>query len=241
MSQPMEGHTVQRFDAELNELHLLVTEMGGLVLNQLDDALNAVYRLDPELARSVADRDRSVNGYEVKVEGKAVSIIARRGPMARDLRTVMAISRAVSDLERTGDEAAKIASTVQTLKRGTSSDRPDKTMLNHVFGLGSRAAARFREAMDAFDSLDVQRAEQLLSGEGELDEELESAVQELAAAVHHDGARLSSAIQLVLVLKALERVVEFAGNVAEYVIYLLTGHEARAPDGSFSGGGAAPA
>ena len=135
MVQPMEGHTVQRFDGELSNLHLMILEMGGLVLDQVSSALRALREKDIQAAHLVIRREPKIDAMEVNLDNEVVTVIARRCPVARDLRITTAISKAVTDLERVGDEAARIAHLTISIYDSESSD-PSSHLLRDTIYMG---------------------------------------------------------------------------------------------------------
>lgn len=226
MIQPMEGHTVHRFDGELNNLHMLILEMGGLVLDQVRQAIKAVTEKDTEAARLVIQREPDVDGLEVKIDEENLVVIAKRCPVAKDLRITTAISKAVTDLERTGDEAARIANQVVHMYGNDTSD-PSVQLLRDIRTMGKLSLQMLQDAIDIFDTFDVARARVLANGNVELDEEFQSSLRRLATFVLEDARNVGHTINVTLIMKALERVGEYARNIAEYVIFVVKGEDIR--------------
>lgn len=226
MSTHLEGHTVQRYDGELSSLHMLVVEMGGLVLGQVEAALQALREKDISEARQVIERDHDVNAREVKADEEIVSVIARRAPVARDLRTIMSMSKAIADLERIGDEAAKIASIILNIYDNDRSD-PSAFLMRDIYTMGNLAVGMLREALEVFDNLDADHAEAVATGNTEMDAEFQSSIRRLATFIMEDSRNLGHAINIVLIIKALERVGDHSRNIAEYVVYLIKGKDVR--------------
>ena len=228
MSQPMEGHTVRRYDGELSNLHYMVLKMGGLVIDQTRKAVDALRQKDVEAAHAVTEREPEVDALELKADDEIASVLARRGPMARDLRVVIALAKTVADLERVGDEAARIAYVVASIYDG-SKGGPSKSLLRDVKGMGKLAIQRLQDALDVIDTLDVDKADALLASEGELEEEFQASLRRLTTFVLEDARNVGHAVNITLILKALERIGEHAGNLAEYVVYLIRGQDVRHP------------
>jgi len=226
MLQPMEGHIVHRFDGELSNLHLLILEMGGLVLDQATVALRALREKDIPAAQLVIRREPRIDALEVKLDDEVVSVIARRCPVAGDLRITTAISKAVTDLERIGDEAARIAHLVISIYDSESSD-PSSQLLRDTINMGKLAASMLTEALDIFDTLDAERAETMVKNHGELDAEFQSSLRRLTTFLLEDARNIGHTVNIVLILKALERIGDHARNIAEYVIYLIKGEDVR--------------
>ncbi len=130
-----EGHTVRRFDGEMNQIHLKVLEMGGLALAQLRDALRALKNKDLALARGIAPRENQIDNLEIETDADVLGLIARRCPMGGDLRMVMAVSKSVTDLERIGDEAMRIANITLQIYGNDGSD-PSEHLLRDVHVMG---------------------------------------------------------------------------------------------------------
>jgi phosphate transport system protein len=228
MAQPMEGHTVRRYDGELSSLHLLVLEMGGLVIDQTRRVMDALRNKDPKTAREVIEREAQVDALELKADDEIVSLLARRGPMARDLRIVVALSKTVTDLERVGDEAARIAYVITSIYEGSKSG-PSKALLRDVRAMGKLALQKLQDGLEVIDTLDDRKAETLLDADAELDEEFQASLRRLTTFVLEDARNVGHAINITLVLKALDRIGEHAGNLAEYVVFLVRGQNVRHP------------
>jgi len=224
--QPLDGHVVKRFDGDLEHLHMLTLEMGGLVLHQARQALEAFRNKDLRLAQEVTERDQEVDRLQMTADAETIELIARRGPVARDLRAVIAMSRAVSDLERTGDEAVRIAQMTLGIF-GSDHNGPSGNLLHDVQSTGRVALAMLEEAVDVLDRLDEDRAVALLQGQSELEVEFQSGFRRLATYIMEDHRNVGHAVNMVLVMKALERVGDHACNIAEHVIFLVEGKDLR--------------
>jgi phosphate transport system protein len=173
MSEILEGHTVRRYDGELNSLHLLVLEMGGLVLDQCRLALEALKTGDLDAARKVLVRENQVDALELKLDDNVWWVVGRRGPVARDLRVVMAFSKAVADLERIGDEAVRIAHTTLAVY-DDEVRRPSRKLMRDVQTMGKLAIGMLQDAISLYDTFDLEVAEGLLRRHSELDTEFQS-------------------------------------------------------------------
>ena len=224
--QTMEGHTVHRFDGELNNLHMLILEMGGLVLDQVRHSIKAITEKDIEAARLVIQREPDVDALEVKIDEENIIVIAKRCPVAKDLRITTTVSKAVTDLERIGDEAARIANHVIQMYGNDTSD-PSSHLLRDIRTMGKLSLRMLQDALDIFDNFDINRARELAGGNVELDEEFQSSLRRLATFVLEDARNVGHTINVTLIIKALERVGEHARNMAEYVIYLVKGEDVR--------------
>lgn len=231
MHTRLEGHTVKRFDGELGTIHLRVLEMGGLVADQLSHALRAIKKKSLRDARQVVKRDSEADELEVKTDEEIASILARRCPVARDLRAVLVISKAITDLERIGDEAVKIAGLAIQMY-DSDVPAPSQALLRDIYTVGREATSMLTEALQAFDDFDAERAEKLVASYGELDQEFQSSLRRLTTFILEDPRNLGHAIKVVLIVKALERVGDHAKNLAEYVIYLVSGQDVRSQETS---------
>jgi phosphate transport system protein len=229
MSEITEGHTVKGYDVDLAGLRLGLLEMGGLVLDQVHRAVNALVNGDEVLARSVLTREDEVNAYDVRIDEDSVALIARRQPMGSDLRAIISIARAVSDLERIGDEAKKIAHAV-IRGDGKRSARPSPQLARDARHIARFAQEMLRDALDAFDRMDPAAAVEIVRRDLELNAEFQAALRRLLTQVMEDPRRLPAMLDAVAVLKSLERVGDHAKNIARYVLYLVEGRDVRHED-----------
>ncbi|WP_038018099.1 phosphate signaling complex protein PhoU [Thermithiobacillus tepidarius DSM 3134] len=219
-------HTYQRYDAELAGIRSLVLEMGGLVEEQIAMAAQALREGDTELAGTVIANDHRVNGLEVRIDEECTMVVARRQPMASDLRLIVAVIKTITDLERIGDEAEKIARmTLLVSEQNQAIITPD--LLREVGIMAERARRMVRDALDAFARLDVAVAVEVAKGDAALDAEFRSALRHLVTFMMEDPRTIGRAIDVLFVVKALERIGDHAKNMAEYVIYLVKGKDVR--------------
>jgi phosphate transport system protein len=226
LSEILEGHTVRRYDGELNSLHMLVLEMGGLVLDQCRLALEALKTGDLDAAQKVLARENQVDALELRLDDNVWWVVGRRGPVARDLRVVMAFSKAVTDLERIGDEAVRIAHTTVAVY-DDEVRRPSRKLMRDVQTMGKLAIGMLQDAVSIYDTYDLAVAEGLLRRHAELDMEFQSSLRRLSTFILEDARNVGHAINTVLLVKALERIGDHARNLAEYVIYLVQGDDVR--------------
>lgn len=227
MTQPTEGHTAHSYDGELSHLHLLILEMGGLALDQVRCAVNGLVKKDMDSANLVLHREPNIDDLEIKVDHETTKIIAKRSPVANDLRIIIAVSKAVTDLERIGDEAAKIAHITLTLYGNNTNSMPRNTLLRDIHSMGTQALNRLTEALAIFDEFDLDRAIKLVKSNSEWDAEFQSGLRRLTTFILEDARNVGHAINIVLVMKALERIGDHAKNLAEYIIYYLRGVDVR--------------
>jgi phosphate transport system protein len=219
-------HLSTQFDAELSGISTRVLEMGGLVESQVAQAVYALTNFSGETASQVLVREEEVNRMEVEIDGALSSIIARRQPTARDLRLLIAISKAIANLERVGDEAARIARTVQRLINTGVSTRLRLPVTDLKFE-SELAIAQLRKSLDAFARLDTDKALEVLKQDDQIDQEFEGLVRKLITFMMEDPRTISSSIDLIFVAKAIERVGDHAKNLAEVIIYVVKGTDVR--------------
>jgi phosphate transport system protein len=219
----IEGHTSRAFDGALAALHMRVIEMGGLVLDQVREAALAYTEWDPKAAERVVERERTVNAYDRSIDAEQLTLIARRQPMANDLRAIIAMSKAVGELERVGDEAKKIARTV--LGRGA---RPGPATTRDARHLARLAVNLLRMSLDAFDRLELPLAAEVITRDHELDMEYAAGLRRLLTRAMEDPRNFDVALEAAFVLKSLERVGDHARNLARHVQWI--GNDAPLPE-----------
>lgn len=217
-------HSSKQYDHELETIRSKVLLMGGLVESQLIDAMTAFRTGNQEGAERVIAEDDQVNQLEVALDDACSHLIVRRQPTANDLRTVMATVKVITDLERIGDEASKIARTAKSLhSRGAPA-------LNHFEMVRTIAASTtdmLHDALDAFARLDGKQALQLIAKDAVIDHEFKSIMRNLITFMMEDPRTISSALDTLWVAKAIERIGDHAKNIAEYVIYVVEGKDIR--------------
>ncbi|RTL32250.1 MAG: phosphate signaling complex protein PhoU [Burkholderiales bacterium] len=221
-----EKHLSSQFDVELSGISTRVLEMGGLVEAQVAQAIYALTHFSGETASQVLEGEERVNQMEMDIDADLSTIIARRQPTARDLRLLIAISKTIGNLERVGDEAARIARTVQRLINTGVSSRL-RLPVSDVSFEASLATASLRRALDAFARLDTQTALEVIKSDNEIDAEFDGLMRKLITYMMEDPRTISASIDLVFVAKAIERVGDHAKNLAEQVIYIVKGTDVR--------------
>jgi phosphate transport system protein len=218
-------HLSTQFDAELSGVSTRVLEMGGLVESQVSRSISALVNIEADLAGQVLRDEERVNRMEIEIDRDLSGIIARRQPTARDLRLLIAISKIIANLERVGDEAARIGRVVQRLAAvGMPGRRLPVGDLQFECDL---AVAQLRKSLDAFARLDTRLALEVLKHDDEIDQEFEGMMRKLITYMMEDPRTISSSIDLVFVAKAVERVGDHAKNLAEAVIYIVKGADVR--------------
>ena len=219
-------HLSTQFDAELGAISTRVLEMGGLVEAQVAQAVHALSTFNGEIASVVLKQEERVNAMEVEIDRDLSSIIARRQPTARDLRLLIAVSKTIANLERIGDEAARIARTVQRLLNAGMSSRMRLPVADLAYEC-ELATRQLRKALDAFARLDTLAALDVLKHDDQIDQEFEGLMRKLITYMMEDPRTISAAIDLVFVAKAIERVGDHAKNLAEVIIYIVKGTDVR--------------
>jgi phosphate transport system protein len=219
-------HLSTQFDAELSGISTRVLEMGGLVESQVAQAIYALTNFSGETASQVLTQEEVVNAMEMEIDHDLSTIIARRQPTARDLRLLIAISKTIANLERVGDEAARIARTVQRLINSGVSSRM-RLPVNDLAYESELGIKQLRKALDAFARLDVEQAVEVLKQDDQIDQEFEGLLRKLITFMMEDPRTISSSIDLVFVAKAIERVGDHAKNLAEVIIYVVKGTDVR--------------
>ncbi len=222
----IEKHISSQFDAELSGVSTRVLEMGGLVEAQLAQAVHALAHFSSETAEQVLKQEMQVNRMEMEIDHELQAIIARRQPTARDLRLLIAISKSIANLERVGDEAARVARTVQRLINTGVTGRLRLPVGDLQFE-ADLAIAQLRRSLDAFARLDANRALEVLKQDDQIDQEFEGLLRKLITYMMEDPRTISSSIDLVFVAKAIERVGDHAKNLAEATIYVVKGTDVR--------------
>lgn len=218
-SVEIEGHTSRAFDGALSSLHVRVVELGGLVLLQVREAANAYTDWDPRAARSVLAREPGVNAATHAIEAEALGLIARRQPVAGDLRAIVAMTRIVAELERAGDEAKKICLTVLG-DAGRAGERPGPATARDARHLARLAVSLVRRALDALDLLDLAVATEVVERDRELDEEYALGLRRLLTRAMEDSRQFGATLEAAFVLKSLERIGDHARNLARQVLTL---------------------
>ncbi|MBZ0091819.1 MAG: phosphate signaling complex protein PhoU [Burkholderiales bacterium] len=217
-------HTYKPFDAELEELRSRVLQMGGLIEEQIINAIEALSAGDTELAERVVNQDQRVNSMEVELDEACNQMIARRQPTAGDLRMIMTVVKTSTDLERIGDEAEKIGRMTKLLYEGERLTVPRMTEIKHMSNL---VLDMLRMALDAFARLDVAAAALVVRQDMEVDGEFRAALRHLITFMMEDPRKISTSIEILFVVKALERIGDHAKNMAEYVVYMVKGKDVR--------------
>lgn len=229
MKNPSKGHTVESFNEEMKREHKTVLQMGALVRTQIKNAIRTLQEEDAEEARKVIAADAEVNNLDIQVAAHVEHILARRTPVAGDLREVLTVAKMATDLERCGDEAGKLARlTIHFFDdRGTA---PNYQLLQEVSSVAGFVDQMLQESLDAFDERNIERACEVIRKAESLDGEFRSSLRRLTTFVLEDARTIGQFIDVVLAVRALERIGGHAKNIGGYVVYLVTGRDVRHED-----------
>ena len=220
----MNQHIAKQFDAELEAVRARVLQMGGLVEAQIVGAIDALSTGDIEQCNRLIEADHRVNALEIEIDERCSYIIARRQPAAIDLRMILAVIKTITDLERIGDEASKIARMARNLHERDQLKVPSYREIKHVADI---AIDMLRQSLDAFARLDVSVPAKVVRLDEQVDEEFKSIVRKLITFMMEDPRTISSALELIWIAKAIERIGDHAKNMSEYVVYLVKGKDVR--------------
>ena len=219
----MTEHTYKQFDTELEDIRNRVLQMGGLVEHQIVKAMEGFVDGDLLLIDQVINNDARVNAAEVSLDEACSHIIARRQPAAVDLRMIMTVIKTITDLERIGDEAKKIAKLAKKVHTDEAGFGP-RVELRHVAQL---AVAMLRKALDAFARLDVNAAAEVVRQDKEVDTEFKSIMRQLITFMMEDPRTISRGLELLFAAKSIERIGDHSKNISEYVVYMVMGRDVR--------------
>jgi len=206
-------HLSSQFDNDLNALCGSLLEMGGLVESQVSMAMKAFSQLDGDLADQVMLREAEVNDFEIMIDQACTELIARRQPIASDLRLVMAVSKAITNLERAGDEADRIARRTKHIMEDSASHSINTAEIRLS---GQMAVSLLRRSLDCFARLDTKAAAEVVNEDKQIDEEFKAFVR-----------KLTSYMDMLSIAKAVERIGDHSKNIAEFVIYIVKGTDVR--------------
>jgi len=217
-------HLSSQFDADLNSLSSRLLEMGGLVESQISTAMRAFTSMDIETCEVVIENEKLVNDLEIEIDLDCTELIARRQPIARDLRLVMAISKAITNLERAGDEAERVA---KRSRRVIEESANYKINAAEIKLSGQMAIDLLRQSLDCFARLDAVAAAKVVQDDKQIDEEFRGFVRKLITYMAEDPKMISTGLDLLFIAKAIERIGDHAKNIAEFVIYIVKGSDVR--------------
>jgi len=217
-------HASKQYDLDLGAIRSRVLQMGGLVESQIRRAIDGLASGELAALEQVIDDDHRVNAMEVSLDGDCSHLIVRRQPAASDLRMIFAIAKTVTDLERIGDEAQKMARMAKAIHERGAAPLPPAVDVRHA---AEAAIAMLRRSLDAFARLDVEKAIEVIKQDNLIDQEFDGLMRKLITYMMEDPRTISSSIDLVFVAKAIERVGDHAKNLAEQTIYIVRGTDVR--------------
>lgn len=217
-------HISKQFDADLEEVRTRVLQMGGFVEQQIEQAIEALTNGNEELIEQVISQDHRVNAMEVSIDEICNQIIARRQPTASDLRMIMMVIKTITDLERVGDEAEKIARMARLIYAADRMHMPRFVEIKHM---ASIAMDMLHKALDSFARLDLNTAAQIVRQDELVDEEFRSIMRQLITFMMEDPRKISTSLEILFVAKAIERIGDHAKNMSEYVVYMVKGKDVR--------------
>ena len=217
-------HLSSQFDEELGRLRTHVLQMGGMVETQVSSAIDAYSSGEVASVKSIVEADRKINDLEKAIDDDCAHVIAKRQPTASDLRLVLGISKIVTDLERAGDEAKKIAKGVRRIYEAGH--------LPSQYGIGIRHLAEaalnlVRQSLDAFARLDVPLAQEVIKADSDVDTEFKSIIRQLITHMMEDPRTITTSIEIISIARAIERIGDHAKNVAEQVVFIVEGRDIR--------------
>lgn len=222
----MTKHTFTQFDTELDDLRRRVVMMGELVCQQVARAMDGLTGNDMALIDEVIDTDKVVNRKEIELDELCIQMIARHGPTASDLRLLMTIMQMITDLERVGDEAKKIAKAARPIIDSESAFVP-KVELRHV---ATMAVGMLNNALDCFVRQDPTTVADILRQDKEVDAIFKGIVRQLATFMMEDPRLITRSLDVLFIAKSIERVGDHATNIAEHVVYMVKGRDVRHSD-----------
>ncbi|TXI77993.1 MAG: phosphate signaling complex protein PhoU [Dechloromonas sp.] len=217
-------HLSSQFDEDLSRLRTHVLQMGGLVETQVSGAIDAYTTGEVASVKSIVETDRKVNELEKAIDDDCAHIIAKRQPAASDLRLVLGISKIVTDLERAGDEAKKIAKGVRRIYEAGHMPSQYGVGIRH---LAEAALAMVRQALDAFARMDGERALAVIRADNDVDVEFKSIIRQLITHMMEDPRTITTSIEIISIARAIERIGDHAKNISEQVIFVVEGRDIR--------------
>jgi phosphate transport system protein len=219
----MSEHTNKQFSTDLETTRSLFLQMGGLVESMVRDGMEALIAGNLSLVEQVREREKEVNRFEVEIDERIGYLIARNQPTAVDLRFLLSVSKMLTDMERCGDEAEKIAKMARRLHESEGRYEP-VVELRHMANF---VTAMIRESLDAFARMDPMHAAQVVRNDKEVDKEWKGSLRHIITYMIEDPRTISRSIDLIFIARALERIGDHAKNMSERVIYMVRGDDVR--------------
>ena len=219
----LDQHISQQFNNDIEAIRTHMLEMGGIVEQQVSNSIKCIIDVDSALAQEVLDTEEQVDYKEMGIDDECTKLIVRRQPAASDLRLIMAVSKIILDLERVGDESAKIARYAMELSEQGESPH-GYVEIRHI---GVSVHKMIQQALDAFARFDVDLAIQVVREDRDVDMEYASALREMMTHMMEDPRSITRIMKVIWTLRALERIGDHARNIAEQVIFLVKGKDVR--------------
>jgi len=219
----MTEHTNKQFDADLQRIRTELLQMGGLVEAMVQDGMQALTAGDLNLVDSVREHEKEVNRLEVEIDERVTQILARHQPAAIDLRTLMAVTKMLTDMERSGDEAEKIAMMARRIHEDDRAYMPE-IELRHM---ANNVSSMMRQVMDAFARQDAVLAAAVVRSDKEVDKEWKATLRNLITYMIEDPRTISRSIDLLFIARSMERIGDHCKNMAERVIFMVHGADVR--------------
>ena len=219
----LQHHYSQQFNADLESLRTKVLEMGGLVEQQLEKAIDALNKGEIELAEQVVANDYKVNAFDVDIDELCAKVIALRQPTASDLRLVLTVIKTTADLERIGDEAKRVA----RMAISAAKSEPGRNLYLRIEHLGTQVRQMLHQTLDAFARMDLDEAIQVAHEDVRIDREYESIMRQSMTYMMEDPRSIPLLMDIIWAARALERIGDRCCNVSEYIIYFVKGKDVR--------------
>lgn len=223
---PNNVHTLHAYDTDLGHMHSLMLDMTDLLVYQLEQAMQALDYGDAELAQKVVSRHKKVKHFESKIDGEVLNIIARHCPVANDLRYVLSTSKIAVELEKIGVEIVDFAKLIAVLFDPNTSD-PNQKLLTDIVKMGGLIKLILDKLMVVFESRDSKQAYALLQCDRDCESELQDGIKHQLTLVLHDARMIRRALDVMQMMKAMERCGEHCRNIAEHAIFMLDGIDVR--------------
>ncbi len=217
-------HIYKQYDSELEDVRAKVLEMGALVEQQFVDALEALITSNTKMAKRVIDYDHQVNALEVQIDEDCSHIIALRQPAAGDLRMVLMMIKTITDLERIGDEATKIA---RFALKSSEADRMWTPRFAEIKAMATMARNMLHMSLDAFARSDATKVLEIAQMDEQVDTQYQMTIRHLITFMLEDPRAISMSLEVLFVSKAIERIGDHAKNISEYVVYMVKGKDVR--------------
>ena len=217
-------HTFSKFDKELEGLRAQVMEMGGIVEEQIKDAINCLKDVDIKKINKIIERDEEVNDLQTSIDENCELVLVKRTPVAADLRFVLTVQKITTDLERIGDEAAKIA---RASKRIFENELTSKPRLTDINSMQKLVSDMLHNALDSFTRMDPEILLSIIKDDESVDEIYQACMRHQLTVMMEDPRKISTAIEVTYVAKAIERIGDHAENISEHVFYWIKGSDVR--------------